>query len=73
MKRADMKRTAILGASGYTGAEAVRLITGHPRLDLVALTGHSRAGERYRDIYPSTAHLDLPDVVTAAEVDWNDI
>lgn len=70
---ANMKRAAILGASGYTGAEAVRLITGHPRLDLVALTGHSRAGERYRDIYPSTAHLDLPDVVTAADVDWNDI
>ena len=68
-----MKNAVILGASGYTGAEAVRLITGHPKLRLSALTGHSRAGERYADIYPSTAHLDLPDVVTANDVDWSDV
>jgi len=65
-----LKRAAVLGASGYTGAEAVRLIVGHPRLKLVALTGHSRAGESYSDIYPSMSHLDLPDVVKADEVDW---
>lgn len=68
-----MKNAVILGASGYTGAEAVRLITGHPRLNLTALTGHSRAGERYGDIYPSAAHLDLPDVVRAEDVDWADV
>jgi len=66
-----LKRAAVLGASGYTGAEAVRLIVGHPRLELVALTGHSRAGESYSDIYPSMSHLDLPDVVKADEVDWD--
>ena len=68
-----MKRAAVLGASGYTGAEAVRLIVGHPRLELVALTGHSRAGEAYSDIYPSMSHLDLPDVVKADEVDWDSV
>ena len=68
-----MKRAAVLGASGYTGAEAVRLIVGHPRLELAALTGHSRAGEAYGDIYPSMSQLDLPDVVKANEVDWDDI
>ena len=68
-----MKQAAVLGASGYTGAEAVRLIVGHPRLKLVALTGHSRAGEAYSDIYPSMAHLDLPDVVKADEVDWDNV
>ena len=66
-----VKRAAILGASGYTGAEAARLIIGHPRLELTALTGHSRAGERYGDIYPNMSHLNLPDVVKADEVDWN--
>ena len=68
-----IKRAAILGASGYTGAEAVRLIVGHPRLKLVALTGHSRAGEAYSDIYPSMSHLELPDVVKADEVDWDGV
>jgi len=41
-----MKNAAVLGASGYTGAEAVRLILGHPKLSLKAMTAHSRAGER---------------------------
>lgn len=68
-----MKNAVILGASGYTGAEAVRLITGHPELTLTALTGHSRAGERFADIYPSAAHLDLPDVVRADDVNWSDV
>ncbi len=69
----SVKKAAILGASGYTGIEAVRLISGHPNLELVALTGHSRAGERYGDIYPNTAHLDLPDVVKAQDVNWDNV
>ncbi len=68
-----MKNAVILGASGYTGAEAVRLIMGHPKLELAALTGHSRAGQAYSEIYPNYAHLDLPDVVTADEVDWSGV
>ena len=68
-----MKNVVILGASGYTGAEAVRLIMGHPKLNLVALTGHSRAGQAYGDIYPNFSHLDLPDVVKVDEVDFSDV
>jgi len=68
-----MKNAVILGASGYTGAEAVRLIMGHPKLNLVALTGHSKAGQAYGEIYPNYRHLDLPDVVTADEVDWTGV
>ena len=69
----QIKNAAILGASGYTGAEAVRLITGHPRIQLKALTGHSRAGEALANIYPNFAPLGLPDVVTWQEVDWSEI
>jgi len=68
-----MKNAVILGASGYTGAEAVRLIVNHPMLELVGLTGHSRAGEAYGEIYPNYAHLDLPNVVTVDEVDWTGV
>jgi len=68
-----MKNAVILGASGYTGAEAVRLIMGHPKLNLVGLTGHSKAGQAYGEIYPNYRHLDLPDVVKANEVDWTDV
>ena len=68
-----IKIAAILGASGYTGAEAVRLITGHPNLRLKALTGHSRAGQALADVYPNFSMLGLPDIVTWQEVDWDDI
>src|SRR5699024_6534360 len=36
---------AIAGASGYAGAEALRLLLGHPEVELGALTAHSNAGE----------------------------
>lgn len=73
MAMTEIKNAAILGASGYTGAEAVRLITQHPRLELKALTGHSRAGQPLAEIYPNFAPLGLPDVVKWQEVDWTDI
>ena len=38
-------RAAVVGASGYTGQEMVRLVRGHPRMDLVAATSESAAGE----------------------------
>lgn len=68
-----MKNAAVLGASGYTGAEAVRLILGHPKLNLVALTAYSRAGEDYANVFPNFIGQDLPDLVTADEVNWDDI
>ena len=54
-------RTAIVGASGFTGAELLRLIAGHPDLELVVATGDSMAGRRAADVYPSlaTAYPDL--------------
>ena len=68
-----MKSVAILGASGYTGAEAVRLISGHPKLEIKALTGHSRAGQDFGDIYPNFASLNLPRLKKWEEVDWEAI
>lgn len=46
-------QVAILGASGYTGAETIRLVNNHPRLELAALSGHSRAGQKLSDTYPN--------------------
>lgn len=73
MSNQTVKRAVILGASGYTGAECVRLIENHPRLEIAALTGHSRAGEAYGDVYPNFAHLNLPRLTTVDDVNWDDI
>ena len=50
-----MKRVGVIGASGYTGAELLRLLDGHPNLELVVATGDSKAGTRIADLYPSLA------------------
>ncbi|MGI9613130.1 MAG: N-acetyl-gamma-glutamyl-phosphate reductase [Acidimicrobiales bacterium] len=48
-------RVGIVGASGYTGAEMLRLIAAHPSFDVVVATGDSQAGRPIADLYPSLA------------------
>jgi N-acetyl-gamma-glutamyl-phosphate reductase len=48
-------RAAVVGASGYTGVEALRLLAGHPEIEVVHVTAASNAGGRVADIYPSLA------------------
>ena len=64
------KRIAILGASGYTGAELVRLIATHPEFQIVALTGERKAGQPMGSVFPFLRHLDLPDLCRIEEVNF---
>lgn len=63
-------KIAILGASGYTGAELVRLIATHPVMDITALAANSKAGQAMADVFPHLRHLDLPDLVKIEEIDF---
>jgi len=63
-------KIAILGASGYTGAELVRLIATHPDLEIAALAANSKAGQGMGAVFPHLRHLDLPDLVTIDEIDF---
>jgi N-acetyl-gamma-glutamyl-phosphate reductase len=47
-------RVGVIGASGYTGAELVRLITAHPRLTLGYVGARDKAGKRLGEVVPST-------------------
>ncbi|KAB7615672.1 N-acetyl-gamma-glutamyl-phosphate reductase [Amylibacter sp. SFDW26] len=64
------KNIAILGASGYTGAELVRLIATHPMMRIVALTAERKAGLEMGAVFPHLRHLDLPSLVKIDEVDF---
>ncbi len=50
-----MLQVAIIGASGYTGAELLRLCAQHPELEVVYATGDSQAGTLAASLYPSLA------------------
>ncbi|GAW35706.1 N-acetyl-gamma-glutamyl-phosphate reductase [Roseovarius sp. A-2] len=66
-------KIAILGASGYTGAELVRLIATHPDLEIAALAANSKAGQSMGQVFPHLRHLDLPDLVTIDEIDFSGV
>jgi N-acetyl-gamma-glutamyl-phosphate reductase len=59
-------RVAVAGASGYAGGELLRLIAGHPELDLVAATAHSQAGTPVSAVHPQLVGLDVPLGATGA-------
>ncbi|MEP7019769.1 MAG: N-acetyl-gamma-glutamyl-phosphate reductase [Pseudonocardiales bacterium] len=50
-------RVAVAGASGYAGGELLRLLSGHPDLDVIAATAHSNAGELVQSIHPQLRSL----------------
>ncbi|WP_114284488.1 N-acetyl-gamma-glutamyl-phosphate reductase [Candidatus Halocynthiibacter alkanivorans] len=64
---------AILGASGYTGAELVRLISTHPSFEIAALSADRKAGLEMRDVFPHLRHLDLPTLVKIDAIDFASI
>ena len=66
-------KIAILGASGYTGAELIRLIATHPGMEIVALAANSKAGQSMAQVFPHLRHLDLPMLVKIDEIDFSGI
>jgi N-acetyl-gamma-glutamyl-phosphate reductase len=61
---------AILGASGYTGAELVRLIATHPTMRITALSGDRKAGLSMGEVFPHLRHLPLPPLQKIEEIDF---
>lgn len=60
-----MLKVGIIGASGYTGAELLRLCAQHPQFELAYATGDTQAGVKARELYPSLA-ASYPDLVFEA-------
>ena len=64
------RKIGILGASGYTGADAVRLLARHPHVEIAALTANTHAGKTMDEVFPHFFMLDLPRLVEWEKVDW---
>ncbi|KAB7648306.1 N-acetyl-gamma-glutamyl-phosphate reductase [Polymorphobacter fuscus] len=64
-------RIAVLGASGYTGADLVRLALTHPRIEIAALSANAKAGQTMAQVWPHFApYPDLPRLVAAEAIDY---
>ena len=63
-------KVGVLGASGYTGSELVRLLLRHPRVELVLLTADRKAGQEMRTVFPQFAPFKLPTLVSIESIDW---
>jgi len=67
---ASKAKIGVLGASGYTGAETVRLLLAHPRVEIALLTADRRAGQEMRAVFPQFSPYALPKLVSIESVDW---
>lgn len=67
------KKIGILGASGYTGADAVRLLARHPDVEIATLTANTHAGKSMAEVFPHFFMLDLPKLVEWERVDWKEL
>jgi N-acetyl-gamma-glutamyl-phosphate reductase len=66
-------KIGVLGASGYTGAELVRLLLRHPHAEIVLLTADRRAGKLMSDVFPQFAPFPLPVLTSIEEADWKSL
>jgi len=63
-------KIGVLGASGYTGAELVRLLLRHPNVEIVLLTADRRAGKPMSDVFPQFSPFKLPTLTSIEAADW---
>jgi N-acetyl-gamma-glutamyl-phosphate reductase len=67
---ATKAKVGVLGASGYTGSELVRMLLRHPNVELTLLTAERSAGKAMRDVFPQFSPFDLPKLVALEGLDW---
>jgi N-acetyl-gamma-glutamyl-phosphate reductase len=67
---ATKAKIGVLGASGYTGAELVRMLLRHPRSEIVLLTAERNAGKAMRDVFPQFSPYALPTLAQIDGLDW---
>ena len=70
---AEKIRIGVIGASGYTGADLVRLAARHPGVDIAVLTANTHAGKPVHEVFPHLGGLALPILIKNEDADWSEI
>tara|TARA_Y100001968_G_scaffold131060_1_gene119630 strand:+ start:221 stop:1249 length:1029 start_codon:yes stop_codon:yes gene_type:complete len=66
-------KIGIIGASGYTGAELIRLIETHPKMEVMTLVGNTKAGFSMSDLFSHLSHIKLPKLTNFEETNFEEI
>ncbi|MBA0602115.1 hypothetical protein Gorai_002307 [Gossypium raimondii] len=66
-------RIGLLGASGYTGAEIVRLLANHPYFGITLMTADRKAGQSMGSVFPHLITQDLPTMVSVKDADFSSV
>ncbi|RYR34548.1 hypothetical protein Ahy_A10g049498 isoform B [Arachis hypogaea] len=64
-------RVGVLGASGYTGSEVLRLLANHPQFGVALLTADRKAGQPIASVFPHLATQKLPDLIAVKDADFS--
>lgn len=70
---ADRLKVGVLGASGYTGVDLVRLLLNHPGVEISLLTADRQAGQPMAAVYPHLVGYGLPDLIKIDAADWSSV
>ena len=69
----DPISVSIIGGSGYTGAELIRLVSKHPHFQLSQVVANRNADKKIQDIFPHLRHLNLPDFINFDQMDFDNV
>lgn len=72
-KAGEVVRVGVLGASGYTGSEIVRLLATHPHFKITLMTADRKAGQSLGSVFPHLITQDLPDMVAIKDADFSKV
>ncbi|XP_058069285.1 probable N-acetyl-gamma-glutamyl-phosphate reductase, chloroplastic isoform X2 [Magnolia sinica] len=72
-KSQETVRIGVLGASGYTGSEIVRLLANHPHFGITLMTADRKAGQAIGSVFPHLIAQDLPNMVAVKDADFSKV
>ncbi len=64
-------KIGVIGASGYTGADLIRLAACHPGIEIAVLAANTHAGKALGEVFPHLGFIGAPPLVKAEEADWS--
>jgi N-acetyl-gamma-glutamyl-phosphate reductase len=64
-------KIGVIGASGYTGADLIRLAACHPAMEISLLAANTHAGKPLAEVFPHLGFVDAPKLVKTEDADWS--